>query len=98
MLGLGGTDIIGSAGFSGSGGNLRVLLEKFYGNITPDQFDTDYVCGEIDAANSDLDIAIFIYSGSPLQSDANPNIPTPLLQLVLRIPWALMAALRCSSS
>ena len=73
--GLGGTDIIGSAGFSGSGGNLRVLLEKFYGNITPDQFDTDYVCDEIDAVNSDLDIAIFIYSGSPLQSDANPNIP-----------------------
>ncbi len=73
--GLGGTDIFVSSGFSGSGGNLRVLLEKFYGDITPDQFDTDYVCDEIDAVNSDIDVAIFIYSGSPLQTDDNPNIP-----------------------
>ena len=49
-------------------------MEKFYGDITPDQFDTDYVCDEIDAVNSDLDIAIPIYSGRPLETD-NPNIP-----------------------
>lgn len=73
--GLGGTDIIGSSGYSGSGGNLRVLLDKFYGDVTPDQFDADYVCDEIDRVNSDIDIAIFIYSGSKLQSKDNPNIP-----------------------
>lgn len=73
--GLGGTDIIGSAGFSGSGGNLRVMLDKFYGHVTPDQFDTDYTPDAIDAVNSDLDIAIFIYSGNVLRSTDNPNIP-----------------------
>lgn len=73
--GLGGTDIIGSSGYSGSGGNLRTMLDKFYGDITPDQFDTDYVCDDIDRVNSDIDIAIFIYSGSPLQNTENPNIP-----------------------
>lgn len=73
--GLGGTDIIGSAGFSGSGGNLHTMLDKFYGDITPDQFDSDYVCDEIDNVNSDIDIAIFIYSGSPLDGTENPNIP-----------------------
>lgn len=73
--GLGGTDIIGSAGFSGSGGNLRTLLDKFYGDITPDMFDTDYVCDEIDAVNSDIDVALFTYSGAPLEGTENPNIP-----------------------
>ena len=73
--GLGGTDIIGSAGFSGSGGNLHTMLEKFYGDITPDQFDTDYVCDDIDAVNSDIDIAIFIYSGHPFENLENPNMP-----------------------
>lgn len=73
--GLGGADIIGSAGFSGSGGNLRVMIDKFYGDITPDQFDSSYTCDAIDAVNSDLDIALFTYSGQPFQETDNPNIP-----------------------
>ena len=72
--GLGGTDVIVNSGYSGSGGNLRVMLEKFYGDITPDQFDTDYVCDEIDKVNSDFDVAVFIYSGNTIKTD-NPNIP-----------------------
>ena len=72
--GLGGTDVIVNSGYSGSGGNLRVMLEKFYGDITPDQFDTDYVCDEIDKVNSDFDVAVFIYSANTIKTD-NPNIP-----------------------
>lgn len=72
--GLGGMDVIVNSGYSGSGGNLRVMLEKFYGDITPDQFDTDYVCDEIDKVNSDFDVAVFIYSGNTIKTD-NPNIP-----------------------
>lgn len=66
--------LLGATGFSGGAGNLCTLMEKFYGDITPNQFDTDYVCDEIDAVNSDLDIAIPIYSGRPLETD-NPSIP-----------------------
>lgn len=72
--GLGGMDVIGAAGFSGGAGNLRNLINKFYGDITPDQFDTDYICDEIDAMNSDLDVAMFIYGGGTLETE-NPNIP-----------------------
>jgi hypothetical protein len=72
--GLGGMDVIVNSGYSGSGGNLRVMLEKFYGDITPDQFDTDYVCDEIDKVNSDFDVAVFIYSGNVINTE-NPNIP-----------------------
>jgi len=73
--GLGGLDVIVNSGYSGSGGNLRVMLDKFYGDITPDQFDTDYVCDDVDKVNADFDVAVFIYSASPLQGTENPNIP-----------------------
>ena len=72
--GLGGMDVIVNSGYSGSGGNLRVMIEKFYGDITPDQFDADYVCDEIDKVNADFDVAVFIYSGNTIKTD-NPNIP-----------------------
>ena len=72
--GLGGRDVLVNSGYSGSGGNLRVMLEKFYGDITPDQFDTDYVCDDNDRVNSDYDVAVVIYSGRPLKTE-NPNIP-----------------------
>ena len=49
-----GIDLEGSllavSGYSGSGGNIRTMLKKFYGNITPSQFDPDYVCDAVDAA------------------------------------------------
>lgn len=73
-MGLGGLNIIGAAGFSGGGGNVRTVLEKFYGDITPDQFDKDYKCDEIDKVNSDMQIAIPIYSGGKLKTE-NPNLP-----------------------
>lgn len=66
--------LIGAAGFSGGAGNLSTQIKTFYGNVTPDQFDPTYVCDEIDAVNSDLDIAMPIYSGGPLETE-NPNIP-----------------------
>lgn len=62
------------SGYSGGGGNIRNMLNKFYGDITPDQFDTSYVCDEIDAMNSDVDIAHIIYSGGTLDTE-NPNLP-----------------------
>ena len=71
--GLGGMDVIVNSGYSGSGGNLRVMLNKFYGDITPDQFDTDYVCDDIDKVNADFDVAVFIYSGSPLDEESGNN-------------------------
>lgn len=66
--------LLAATGFSGGAGNLCTLMERFYGDITPDAFDSDYVCDEIDAVNSDLDVAIPIYSGRPLETD-NPNLP-----------------------
>ena len=73
-MGLGGLDVIGAAGFSGGGGNVCTVIQKFYGDITPDQFDTDYVCDEIDAVNSDMQIAMPIYSARALETE-NPNVP-----------------------
>lgn len=73
-MGLGGLNVIGAAGFSGGGGNINNLISKFYGSITPDQFDPDYVCDEIDAVNSDLNVAMPIYSGRALTTE-NPKIP-----------------------
>ena len=73
-MGLGGLNIIGAAGFSGGGGNVCNTVSKFYGDITPDQFDPSYVCDEIDAINSDLQIAMPIYSGRALETD-NPKLP-----------------------
>ena len=73
-----GIDLEGSllavSGYSGSGGNIRTMLEKFYGSITPNQFDPNYVCDAIDGVNSDVDIAHLIYSGAPIETE-NPNLP-----------------------
>ena len=66
--------LLAVSGYSGGGGNIRTLFTKFYGDITPDQFDASYVCDEIDKVNSDVDIAHIIYSGGPFQTE-NPNIP-----------------------
>lgn len=66
--------LLAVSGYSGSGGNIRTMLEKFYGSITPDQFDPDYVCDAVDAVNSDVDVAHLIYSGAPIETE-NPNLP-----------------------
>ena len=66
--------LLAVSGYSGGGGNIRSMLTKFYGDITPDQFDPSYVCDEIDAVNSDVDVAHIIYSGDVLNTE-NPNLP-----------------------
>lgn len=71
---LGGMDILAAAGFSGGGGTIKVAIEKYYGDIAPNQFDSSYVCDEIDKMNSDLDVAMIIYSGSVVNTK-NPNLP-----------------------
>lgn len=73
---LGAGDVVCGFGFSGSGGNLKQMIDTAYGSITPDTWDPTYVCDEIDAINSDLDVAVFTYSGSPLDPESgNNNIP-----------------------
>lgn len=71
---LGAMDILAATGFSGGAGNICTLLEKYYGNITPDTMDKNYQCDAIDAVNSDLDVALPIYSGRKLDTE-NPNMP-----------------------
>lgn len=66
--------LLAVSGYSGGGGNILTMLMKFYGDITPDQFDANYVCDEIDAVNSDVDIAHIIYSAGPINTE-NPNLP-----------------------
>lgn len=71
---LGSQDVMAATGFSGGAGNICTLLEKYYGDITPDQFDKSYKPDAIDAINSDLDIALPIYSGRKLTTE-NPKMP-----------------------
>lgn len=71
---LGAQDVIAATGFSGGAGNICTLLEKYYGDITPDQFDKSYKPDAIDAISSDLDIALPIYSGRKLETE-NPKMP-----------------------
>lgn len=66
--------LLAVSGYSGGGGNIRTMLQKFYGDITPDQFDPSYVCDEIDAVNSDVDVAHIIYSAGKLETE-NPHLP-----------------------
>ena len=66
--------LLAVSGYSGGGGNIRTMLQKFYGDITPDQFDASYVCDEIDAVNSDVDVAHIIYSAGKLETE-NPHLP-----------------------
>jgi len=71
---LGSQDVMAATGFSGGAGNICTMLEKFYGDITPDQFDKNYKPDAIDAISSDLDIALPIYGGRKLDTK-NPNMP-----------------------
>lgn len=66
--------LLAVSGYSGGGGNIMTMLDKFYGDITPDQFDASYVCDEIDAVNSDVDVAHIIYSARTFDTE-NPNLP-----------------------
>lgn len=68
--------LLAVSGYSGGGGNIGTMINKFYGDITPNQFDKSYVCDKIDAVNSDVDVAHIIYSASASALDTkNPNLP-----------------------
>lgn len=66
--------LLATAGWSGGSGNVVTQMNKFYGDITPDQFDSNYVCDAIDAVNSDVDVAMPIYGPGQLNPE-NPNLP-----------------------
>ena len=75
--GWGGMDMIAAAGFSGGGGTIMAAVSSAYGDMTPaDEGAASYVPDEIDAVNSDLDVALIAYgaagSGYP---EENPNWP-----------------------
>ncbi|MBQ9032359.1 MAG: hypothetical protein IJ106_13045 [Parasporobacterium sp.] len=75
--GWGGQDMIAAAGFSGGGGTIMGTVFNCYGALTPaDLGVSTYTPDELDAVNSDLDVAMPIYgSMSSFLSDANPNLP-----------------------
>lgn len=64
-LGLGAMDNILAAGFSGGSGTVLGAIDYLYGDIQPTIYDESYVPDEIDAMNSDLDVAFLIYGPNP---------------------------------
>ena len=65
------------AGFSGGGGTILQAVNHAYGDMTPvDEGATSYIPDEIDAVNSDLDVAMIAYgSGSTPVTEENQNLP-----------------------
>lgn len=59
--GWGGQDMIAAVGWSGGGATILGAINNCYGDLTPAEYDSDYVPDEIDAVNSDLDVAMIIY-------------------------------------
>lgn len=66
--------LLATAGWSGGSGTVVSQMNKFYGDITPDQFDKNYKCDKIDKMNSDVDVAMPIYGPGELNPE-NPNLP-----------------------
>lgn len=60
-LGLGGLDNISASGFSGGSATIMGTVVNLYGDIQPTIYDAAYVPDEVDAENSDLDVAFLIY-------------------------------------
>lgn len=76
--GLGGMDVLVEDAYcyTENTENGVPLLDEFYGHVTPDLYDADYVCDEIDLLSSDFDVAVFIHWGKPLnEKSENENIP-----------------------
>ena len=75
--GWGGLDMIAAAGFSGGGGTIMGTVFNCFGDLTPaDLGVSGYIPDELDAVNSDLDVAMPIYGAiSSLITDKNPNLP-----------------------
>lgn len=60
-LGIGGLDNISAAGFSGGSATILGTIVNLYGDVQPTIYDETYVPDEVDAENSDLDVAFLIY-------------------------------------
>ena len=75
--GYGGADMIAGIGWSGGGFTVTGAISNCYGDLTQvDIGASNYVTDEIDAVNSDLDVAMIIYgSGGQPISEANTNWP-----------------------
>jgi len=78
--GWGGQDLIAACGFSGGSGTILGTIRHCYGDRLPTYFDSDYVADEIDAINSDLDVAMILYGaynqdGVGTYVGDNPNLP-----------------------
>ena len=85
-LGLGGSDCICAVGFSGGSATVLGAIAECYGDIQPTAWDADYTSDEIDAYNSDLDVALCIYgpnynSSQPFTGliTENENLPAMFL-------------------
>ena len=64
-LGFGAMNNLLAAGFSGGSATVLGAIEYLYGDIQPTIYDPTYVPDEIDAVNSDLDIAFLLYGPNP---------------------------------
>lgn len=73
--GWGGQDMIAAAGWSGGAATIMGAVNNLYGDLNPTKYDPDYVPDEIDAVNSDLDVAMPIYGGSLNDNGGNTNLP-----------------------
>lgn len=73
--GWGGQDMIAAAGWSGGAATVMGAVNNLYGDLNPTKYDPDYVPDEIDAVNSDLDVAMPIYGGSLNDNGGNTNLP-----------------------
>ena len=59
--GFGGMDTICCLGFSGGSRSMLGAIVNLYGDIQPTIYDETYVPDEVDAENSDIDVALAIY-------------------------------------
>lgn len=88
-LGIGGTDCMLAAGFSGGGGTVSGTVATLYGDVQPTLYDADYRTDAVDAVSADLDVACVIYGPMYDLTEAaggfsgwhteNPNLPAVFL-------------------
>lgn len=75
LEGYGGQDMYAGLGWSGGSFTLMGAVNYFYGDVTPADYDSDYVPDEIDAISADLDVAMPIYGPGLDPETDNPNLP-----------------------
>ena len=73
--GIGAIEHLATVGFSGGGMTIVGALEKHYGTVSPCVVYPEYIPDEVDAVNSDYQVAMPIYGGFAPKTDENPNFP-----------------------